>query len=85
MSRFSAIVVQIKLYLHFLKCTGYCRAEAIISLVRETRENVCCSSTRGETGLELGCLQSLHVMRKPDMVELDVSLEMKKIWEDMYP
>lgn len=68
----------------YFPCSGYCLCspEAIISLVQETGEYDCCSSTRGETGLELGSLQSPHVMRKPDMDELDVSLEVKKIWED---
>lgn len=47
-----------------------------------TRENVCCSCTLGEPGHEWGSLQSLHMMRKPDMEELDASLEVTETWED---
>ena len=63
-------------------CRYLCRPDAITFMAQETEENVCYSFTRGETALELGSLHSLHVMRKADMAELDVSHEVKKIWED---
>ena len=44
-------------------------------LVHEREDDVCCSFTLGENCKE-------HMMRKPDMDELDVSLEVEKIWED---